>query len=112
MSGGCGRRSSRIPRGPAVSAPSGGSATGTSPSVPAMTDLALVGLYALLASGFVAVVGAGVLRLLGPRSILVHICVLLAVTIAAVGSGVAAVAEGMFLSSHDLEVVLVTVAAS
>ena len=77
-----------------------------------MTDMLLIGLYALLAGTAVAGVGAVVLRLLRGRSVLVHIMVLLAVTVLAVVAGVAVVAYAMFLSGHDLRVVLVTVAAS
>ncbi len=77
-----------------------------------MTDLLLIGLYALVAGAAVAVVGALVLRLLRRRSIAVHICVLLAVTVLAVVAGVVAVARAMFLSAHDLQVVLMTVAAA
>lgn len=77
-----------------------------------MTDMLLIGLYALLAGGTVGLVGAAALRLMRARSILTHIVVLLAVTILAVAAGVATVAQAMFLSGHDLRVVLVTVAAS
>ncbi|GID28751.1 phospho-acceptor domain-containing protein [Paractinoplanes brasiliensis] len=77
-----------------------------------MSDMLLIGLYALAAGGAVAVAGAGALRLLRDRSILVHVVVLLAITVAAVAAGVAAVAQAMFLSAHDLRVVLVTVSAS
>ncbi|MEV6633734.1 HAMP domain-containing sensor histidine kinase [Actinoplanes sp. NPDC051470] len=77
-----------------------------------MSDMLLIGLYALLAGAVVAGLGAVVLRLLRGRSILVHIMVLLAVTVLAVVAGVGAVAFAMFLSGHDLNVVLVTVAAS
>jgi signal transduction histidine kinase len=77
-----------------------------------MTDLLLIGLYALVAGAAVAAAGALVLRLLRRRSIAVHICVLLAVTVLAVVAGVAAVAWAMFLSAHDLQVVLLTVAAA
>ncbi|GID90648.1 sensor histidine kinase [Amorphoplanes digitatis] len=77
-----------------------------------MTDLLLIGLYALIAGAAVGAVGALVLRLLRRRSIAVHICVLLAVTVVAVVAGVATVAWAMFLSAHDLQVVLLTVAAA
>ncbi len=72
----------------------------------------LIGVYALLAGGVVGVVGATVLRALRGRSILVHILLLLAVTVLAVVAGVVTVAQAMFLSGHDLRVVLVTVGAS
>jgi signal transduction histidine kinase len=75
-------------------------------------DLLLIGLYSLLAGGVVALAGAGVLRLLRGRSITVHIVALLVVAVGAVVAGVAAVAQAMFLSAHDLQVVLVTVSAA
>lgn len=77
-----------------------------------MTDMLLIGLYALAGGGVVGAAGAGALRLLRGRSIGVHIVVLLAVTVTAVVAGVVAVARAMFLSAHDLRVVLVTVTAS
>jgi signal transduction histidine kinase len=77
-----------------------------------VNDLLLISLYALLAGAAVAAVGAAVLRLLRGRSILVHTCVLLAVTVTSVVSGIVAVAQAMFLSRHDVQVVLVTVVAS
>jgi signal transduction histidine kinase len=77
-----------------------------------MRDLMLIGLYALVAGAAVAAAGAGVLRLLRGRSITVHVVALLVVTVTAVVAGVAAVAQAMFLSAHDLQVVLVTVTAS
>jgi signal transduction histidine kinase len=75
-------------------------------------DLLLIGLYSLAAGGVVALAGAGVLRLLRGRSITVHVCALLAIVVAAVVAGVVAVARAMFLSPHDLQVVLVTVGAA
>ncbi|MFC8845875.1 MULTISPECIES: sensor histidine kinase [unclassified Micromonospora] len=77
-----------------------------------MKDMLLIGLYALVAGGVVGLAGAGTLRLLRGRSILVHVLVLLTVTVLAVVVGVATVAQAMFLSPHDLWVVLVTVSAS
>jgi signal transduction histidine kinase len=77
-----------------------------------VNDTLLIGLYALAAGGLVGLAGAGVLRLLRGRSIFVHVVVLLAVTVLSVVAGVAAVARAMFLSAHDLWVVLVTVSAS
>ncbi|MEU1888571.1 HAMP domain-containing sensor histidine kinase [Micromonospora sp. WMMD987] len=77
-----------------------------------MRDMLLIGLYALVAGGVVGLAGAGMLRLLRGRSILVHVLVLLTVTVLAVVVGVATVARAMFLSPHDLWVVLVTVSAS
>ena len=77
-----------------------------------MPDTVLIGLYALIAGGLIGVTGAVMLRWLRGRSIAVHIYVLLTVTVAAVVAGVVAVARAMFLSPHDLGVVLVTVTAS
>jgi len=77
-----------------------------------MTDMLLIGLYALLSGAVIATGGAVALRLLRGQSILVHIGVLLAATVVAVASGVVTVAQAMFLSAHDLQVVLITVAAS
>jgi signal transduction histidine kinase len=77
-----------------------------------MTDMLLIGLYALAGGAVVAGAGAAVLRLSRERSVLVHILVLLVVTVVAVVAGVAVVAFAMFLSAHDLQVVLVTVGAS
>jgi signal transduction histidine kinase len=77
-----------------------------------MADLLLIGLYALGAGAVVGVLGAGVLRLLRGRSITVHICTLIAITVAIVVAGVVAVARAMFLSGHDLQVVLITVGAA
>ena len=77
-----------------------------------MKDTLIIGLYALAAGALVAAVGAVVLRLLRGRSILAHIVVLLAVTVLAVAAGVAVVAWAMFLSSHDMRVVLLTICAA
>ncbi|MEV0895948.1 HAMP domain-containing sensor histidine kinase [Actinoplanes sp. NPDC049802] len=77
-----------------------------------MRDVLLIGLYSLAAGSVVGLAGAGVLRLLRGRSITVHVCVLLAITVGAVVAGVVTVARAMFLSGHDMFVVLVTVAAS
>nr|WP_239133123.1 HAMP domain-containing sensor histidine kinase [Actinoplanes durhamensis] len=72
----------------------------------------LIGLYALIAGAVVAVGGAAALRTLRRRSILAHIVVLLTVTVLAVVAGVTTVAKAMFLSGHDLRVVLLTVCAA
>ena len=77
-----------------------------------MDDLLLIGLYALVAGGVVGLGGAGALRLLRGRSIATHVVVLLSVTGSAVVAGIVAVAQAMFLSAHDLQVVLITVTAS
>ncbi|MFI1995423.1 sensor histidine kinase [Actinoplanes sp. NPDC020271] len=77
-----------------------------------MRDILLIGLYSLAAGTVVGLAGAAVLRALRGRSIAVHVTVLLAITVTAVVAGVVTVARAMFLSSHDMKVVLLTVAAS
>ncbi|WP_030434549.1 sensor histidine kinase [Actinoplanes subtropicus] len=77
-----------------------------------MKDTLLIGLYALAAGAVVGVGGAGMLRLQRGRSILTHVMVLLVVTVLAVVAGVVTVAGAMFLSGHDLRVVLLTVCAA
>jgi signal transduction histidine kinase len=77
-----------------------------------MHDIALIFGAALGAALIVGGIGALVLRMLRGRSITVHICALLVMTVAAVAAGIIGVAEAMFLSPHDLQVVLVTVAAA
>lgn len=77
-----------------------------------MRDLALIFAFALGAALCVGAVGALALRLLRGRSITIHIVALLAVTVTAVVAGVATVAEAMFLSAHDRDVVLITVSAA
>jgi signal transduction histidine kinase len=75
-------------------------------------DVILILLLAFAAALGVAVLGALALRLLRRRSIAVHLCVLITVAVLAVVAGVVAVADAMFLSAHDLEVVLLTVSAA
>jgi signal transduction histidine kinase len=77
-----------------------------------MGDVLRVALAALVAGGLVGLAGAGVLRLLRGRSITVYVGTLVAITVAVVVAGVVAVAQAMFLSDHDLQVVLVTVAVA
>ncbi|MCO8274043.1 ATP-binding protein [Actinoplanes sp. TRM 88003] len=77
-----------------------------------MTDLLLIAVYALAAGAVVGALGLLLLRRLGGRSIAVHVAVLLVVTVAAVVAGVVTVAQAMFLSAHDLQVVVLTVLAA
>jgi signal transduction histidine kinase len=77
-----------------------------------MPDLVVVLLLALAGSGLVGIVGLLVLRGLRGRSVTAHIAVLLATTVLAVVAGVLAVAEAMFISDHDLGVLLVVLAAA
>ncbi|SCL29301.1 His Kinase A (phospho-acceptor) domain-containing protein [Micromonospora nigra] len=77
-----------------------------------MGDLLLIFAAALGAASGVGAAGALALRALRGRSVTVHVVALLTVTVAAVVAGVVVVAEAMFLSAHDLEVVLITVSAA
>ena len=54
----------------------------------------------------VALAGVTVLSLLRRRSVTVHIAVLLAVTVLAVLTGILVAAWAMFISTHDLQVLL------
>jgi signal transduction histidine kinase len=74
-----------------------------------MTDLLLIFVVSLVGALVVAVPGWVVLRLLRQRSITVYICVLLAVSVLSMLAGVIGVAAGMFISRHDLRVLLVVV---
>jgi signal transduction histidine kinase len=75
-----------------------------------MRDLVLTFAMALAGSLLVALAGAVALR--GPlrgRSVTVHIAVLLLVTVVAVLAGVLGAAQKMFISEHDLQVLLIVV---
>ena len=76
-----------------------------------MRDLLLIFAAALAGALAVGGLGAGALWLLRGRSIMAHIWVLIAVVVGSVTAGVVVIARAMFLSTHDLQVVLITVAA-
>jgi signal transduction histidine kinase len=75
-------------------------------------DVVLIFAFALGSALAVGVLGAALLPLLRGRSITTHILLLLTLTVSAVVAGTASVAQAMFLSGHDLQVVLITVAAA
>lgn len=77
-----------------------------------MPDLVVVLLLALAGSGLVGIVGMLLLRGLRGRSVTTHIVVLLATTVLAMVAGVLAVAQAMFISEHDLGVLLVVLMAA
>ena len=77
-----------------------------------MPELVVVLVLALAGSGLVGIVGLLVLRGLHGQSVTVHIVILLATTVLAVVAGVIAVAEAMFISEHDLGVLLVVLVAA
>jgi signal transduction histidine kinase len=72
-------------------------------------DVLLILLAALAGALIVWIPGALLLRSLHHRSITTNVCVLLAVTMLAMLAGVLAVAEEMFISPHDLKVLLIVV---
>lgn len=74
-----------------------------------MRDVLLIGLAALLGALVVCVPGAIALRFMQRRSITANVGVLVLVVVLAVAAGVLAVAEEMFISGHDLQVVLIVV---
>jgi signal transduction histidine kinase len=74
-----------------------------------MRELSVIFLVSLVGVLIVAVPGWLVLRMLRNRSITVYICVLLAVCVLAMLAGVLGVAKGMFISEHDLKVLLIVV---
>lgn len=76
-----------------------------------MRDVLLIFLAAFVGALAVGAVGAVVLRLLRRSSIMAHIWVLVIITVSTVTAGVVVIAKAMFLSPHDLQVVLITVAA-
>lgn len=74
-----------------------------------MRDMVIVIGIALAASLAVAVPGALLLRRMRGRSVTAHVCVLIAVAVGAVLAGIVADALAMFISTHDLTVLLVVV---
>jgi signal transduction histidine kinase len=77
-----------------------------------MPELVVVLVLALAGSGLVGIVGLLVLRGLHGQSVTVHIVILLATTVLAVVAGVIVVAGAMFISEHDLGVLLVVLVAA
>jgi len=74
-----------------------------------MADVLTMLGVALAGALVVALPGALVLRLLRHRSIVVHVAVLVAVVVLAVLAGVIGVARAMFISDHDLRVLLIVI---
>jgi len=72
-----------------------------------VVEVLLTFAIALAGSLVVALLGALVLHRMRNRSVTVHLYVLLAVTVAAVLAGVLGAAWEMFLSAHDLRVLLI-----
>ncbi|GAA2791247.1 HAMP domain-containing sensor histidine kinase [Kitasatospora sp. CM 4170] len=71
-----------------------------------MNDLLLIATFAALGAGGAGLLGWPAVRLLRRRSVALSLFCVAAVTVLAVTSGTFAVAEAMFLSTHDLGVVI------
>ena len=76
------------------------------------SDTALLVVAGLGGSGAATLVGAAVVRTLGRRSLQAHEVALSLTASAAVAAGALAVAAAMFLSTHDLQVLLVVLVIS
>ncbi|WP_027341506.1 sensor histidine kinase [Hamadaea tsunoensis] len=74
-----------------------------------MRDILLIALAALLGALAVCVPGFVAVRLMQRRSITANVAVLVVMVVLAVVAGILAVAEAMFISPHDLQVVLIVV---
>ncbi|MEV5007672.1 HAMP domain-containing sensor histidine kinase [Streptomyces sp. NPDC093064] len=75
-----------------------------------MRDTLYIALYAFLGAAVAGLVGAGALRLIRRRSLTASLTVVAAVAVGAMLTGTLAVAQAMFLSTHDLSVVTTVVA--
>ncbi|MEU3462218.1 HAMP domain-containing sensor histidine kinase [Streptomyces sp. NPDC006733] len=71
-----------------------------------MRDVLLIAAYAAVGAAAAGLLGALALRLLRNRSVALSLAVVAAVTVAAMLAGTLSVAWAMFLSSHDLGVVI------
>ena len=77
-----------------------------------MRDVLQIILFSLGGVAVVAIPGAVAQRFLRGRSITLHICLVLAVTVLGAMAGVVAVAQGMFISGHDLHVLVIVLSVS
>ncbi|HEY6797071.1 MAG TPA: HAMP domain-containing sensor histidine kinase [Kineosporiaceae bacterium] len=77
-----------------------------------LSHVAVILVTSLGAALAVGIPGAAVLRLLRRRSITLHLCVLLMITVGAVIAGVLEIAKAMFISAHDRDVLLVVLGGS
>ena len=75
-----------------------------------MKDFVWILGVALVGTLVVAVPGWALLRVAGKRSITFHICSLVAISVLGTLAAVIAVAQGMFISAHDLRVLFVVLA--
>ncbi len=77
-----------------------------------MRDVIAMFLIALAGVAVVAIPGAIAHRFLRGRSITAHIVLMLAVTVCGTLAGVIGVAQGMFISTHDLRVLFIVLGMS
>lgn len=77
-----------------------------------MPDKVLIVLYALGFAVPVVALGIGALYLLRERSVVANVSVITLVTVLSIVAGVVGVAQAMFLSTHDLTVVLFVIAVT
>ncbi|MFJ8477571.1 sensor histidine kinase [Kitasatospora sp. NPDC094011] len=77
-----------------------------------MKDLLLIALFAALGAGGAGLLGWWAVRLVRRRSLALSLFCVAAVTVLAVTSGTFAVAQAMFLSQHDLGVVITVLAVA
>jgi signal transduction histidine kinase len=75
-------------------------------------DILQILLFSLAGVAVVAVPGAVAQRFLRGRSIIANVCLVLAVTVLGALAGVVAVAKGMFISGHDLHVLVIVLSVS
>ena len=77
-----------------------------------MRDLLDMFGLALVGAAGVAIIGAILHRMLRGKSIVLHICLLLCVCVVGMLTGIVLVARAMFLSPHDLRVLLIVIGMS
>ncbi|GAA3027170.1 HAMP domain-containing sensor histidine kinase [Kitasatospora albolonga] len=75
-----------------------------------MNDLLLIAAYAALGAGAAGLLGWPAVRALRRRSVALSLSAVAVVTVLAMASGTTAVAQAMFLSEHDLGVVMTVLA--
>ncbi|MFJ8039377.1 sensor histidine kinase [Kitasatospora sp. NPDC096147] len=71
-----------------------------------MNDILLIALFAAVGAGLAGLLGWPAVRMLRRRSVALSLFAVAVVTVLAMVSGTASVAQAMFLSDHDLGVVL------
>ncbi|WP_457032734.1 sensor histidine kinase [Kitasatospora sp. P5_F3] len=75
-----------------------------------MNDLLLIALFAAVGAGLAGLLGWPAVRILRRRSVALSLFAVAVVTVLAMAAGTTAVAQAMFLSEHDLGVVITVLA--